>query len=83
MADLEDILSIAGVSPGDADASGHDDLQELIDMGGPGVTPVAMPPPSPASPERSALADIVDAALAEPPPTIQEQVLGAYQACAH
>ena len=68
MSELDGLLDLMGVSPSNADASSEADLQEIVDLMGPGVSPEADPPGSPASPGCSALAEIVDMALAKPPP---------------
>ena len=68
MSDLEDMISAAGGSPDDADASSHEDLLQLVDAGDPGGTPVPMTPESPVSPELAALLDMVETALTEPSP---------------
>ena len=66
MSELAEILAIAGVSPGDVDEASTGDLQQIIDdMEDPGAAPV---PESSASPGCSALAEIVEIAMAEPPP---------------
>ena len=67
MSELDGILDLMGVSLSEADDTGDTDLQEILDVGGPGVSPEADPPGSPARPGCSALADIVEIALAEPP----------------
>ena len=73
MSDIEDLISAAGASPGDAGVSIHEDLFQLIDAGEPGATPIPATPGSDASPERSAFMDIVEVVLAEPLPKRYKQ----------
>ena len=71
MSDLAEILAIAGVAPDEVDEASTGGLQQIIDdMEDPGAAPI---PESPASPGCSALAAVVEIAMAEPPPKTYSQ----------
>ena len=68
MSDLEDLIAIAGASPGDASAPSEDDLLELVDAGDLGAPPIPLSLGASPSPERADLAELVEMVSAEPPP---------------
>ena len=68
MDDLLDLVAAAGALPEMQPASSHDELLQLIEAGGdPGVPPIPLPAEAPSSPWRSALGDLVEMAMEEPP----------------